>query len=61
MNKKTLKVDVKNYQTYANSYPYIVAKVVNGEAWFYGAYESEERCREVVNELGGGIIIINEW
>ena len=36
-------------------YGYVVARQDNGEVWFYGDYETEERAREVAIELGNGL------
>lgn len=45
-----------NLPAYANKYNYVVAHYVKGKLWFYGAYETEERAREVA-ELEGGVAL----
>lgn len=51
----TLKIN--NLPAYASDprYPFIVYRLCEGEAWFYGAYETEERAASVAAEVNGGI------
>ena len=36
---------------------YMVVRLVDGELWFYGLYEDEERAKSAVAELGNAFII----
>lgn len=36
---------------------YVVARQVDGELWYYGTYETEERANEVATMLGNGLYI----
>lgn len=40
---------------YARNLPYIVAREVNGEYWFYGAYDDEYMAEQVAYEIDGFI------
>ena len=44
---------IYNTPTYATEYGYIVARACDGDLWFYGAYETEDRAKEVANEVDG--------
>lgn len=35
----------------------VVARVVAGELWYYGRYETPERAKEVARELGENAIV----
>lgn len=54
---KRIWVTVKNVPDWAEASDYIVARAVNGELWFYGAYTTKERASEVMEELGNAIVI----
>ena len=47
---------INNLPAYANEYAYSVARFVDDELWFYGAYENENRADEVANEINGIVI-----
>ncbi len=51
------KVQIRNARNGVSGY--IVASVCDCELWFYGAYESEERAKEVAKEIGG--IDFEKW
>ena len=40
-------------------YPFVVVRVVNGEVWYYGSYENEERAKEVIEleKMDNGFIV----
>lgn len=44
---------IKNCPDYVNKYEYVVAREVDGEFWFYGAYDDIEKAREVAAEING--------
>ena len=48
---KRVLVTVKNVPDYAKAEDYIVARAVNGELWFYGAYATKEKAEGVVEEI----------
>lgn len=50
------KVRIENARIGASGY--IVARVWNGKLWFYGAYEGEERAKNVAKEVDG---IVTEY
>lgn len=61
-NDKRVWVMVKNAPHYVTSHDYIVARAVNGELWFYGAYPTKEKAEEVLEDFvkmgnDNGIII----
>lgn len=55
------KVKVNNVSQ-SSGYPnkFIVARLVDGELWYYGVYETEERANEVRSEFENGIILKGE-
>jgi len=53
MRKTKLSVIVNNCSDeVVNDYRYILASVVNGELWYYGASNTLERSIEIVKDLG---------
>ena len=59
VEKMKLVASVRNFPSYAVKYRYIVARAVNGEVWFYGAYDDEEWANTVAAEAEG-FVLINE-
>lgn len=47
---------VKNLSSYAINYKYIVASDVDGELWFYGAWNDENKAYEVARDIRGVVI-----
>ncbi len=47
---------INNLPNYANDYRYIVARRVDGELWFYGAWNDADKANEVALEIGGETI-----
>lgn len=47
---------VNNLPVYASAYKEIVARYVDGEYWFWGAYSTEEQTEQVAFEIGGEVI-----
>lgn len=45
--------EIKNIPDYASEYPYIVAHEIEGELWFWGAYDDRDRANEVAEKIGG--------
>lgn len=50
---------VNNVPEYAQNYNYWVVNRVNGELWFWGAWNDRDRANEVALEIGG-ITLRNE-
>ena len=44
---------INNTPTYANRYEYIVARIVDNELWFYGAYHTETEAINVAMMVDG--------
>lgn len=36
--------------------PYIVARVVDDDLWYWGSWDDEERAHAVANEIGGIVV-----
>ena len=53
-------VKVQNVASYAKDYKYIVAKRVNGELWFWGAWNDKNKANAVALELGNGVVVKND-
>lgn len=51
---------INNLPTYANEYKYIVARRVDGELWFWGAWNDLNKANEVALEIGGEVVT-NKW
>ena len=51
-----LNLIIKNLSDYAIKYNYIVASAVDGDLWFYGAWNDEDRAYEVAREIGGVVV-----
>lgn len=44
---------INNKPEYANEYEYIVARKIDNEYWFYGAYAHELKAYKVASEIDG--------
>ena len=47
---------INNLPTYATDYRYIVARRIDGELWFYGAWDDANTANKVALEIGGETI-----
>ena len=47
--------NINNVPAYAAEYRYIVARLVEGEYWFYGAYEEGFKAERAALECNGEI------
>lgn len=54
-----LNIKINNMPDYGKDYKYIVATLVDGELWFYGAYNEYEKADCAANETDGHLIIEN--
>lgn len=55
-----LNVKINNLKDYALDHKYIVARIVDDELWFWGAWDDDQRAEEVARQLGNGLVITNE-
>lgn len=51
---------INNLPTYANEYKYIVARRVDGELWFWGAWNDRNKANEVAIEIGGEVSLMSD-
>ena len=51
-----LNLIIKNLSNYATQYKYIVASSVDGDLWFYGAWNDEDRAYGVARDIDGVVI-----
>ena len=47
---------INNIPEYADGYKFTVARIVDSELWFYGAYNDEVKARNVAIEIDGMVI-----
>ena len=52
-------VKINNIPEYANHYKYVVATLVEGQLWFYGAYDEYDKADRAFKEMDGRLIIEN--
>lgn len=50
---------INNCPDYAKHYKYIVARDVDGEIWFYGAWNDEKEANRVAKELGENAMVLD--
>lgn len=48
---------INNLPTYANDYDYLVVRRVDGELWFWGAWDDRNEANRVAIEIGGEVVI----
>lgn len=51
--------EIYNLPIYAKGYKYIVARDIDGELWFWGAWDDRNKANEAALELGNGVVIEN--
>ena len=51
-----LNLIIKNLSNYATQYKYIVASAVDGDLWFYGAWNNRGKAYEVARNISGVVI-----
>jgi hypothetical protein len=49
-------MEIKNMPEYANHYEFVVAREVEGDLWFYGAYRDGFKADQVAVEIHGVVI-----
>ena len=52
-------MNINNVPAYAENMKYIVARRVNGQYWFWGAWNDRDRANEVAIEVGC-VVFCNE-
>jgi hypothetical protein len=52
--------NIKNMPDYASEFPYIVAREVEGELWFWGVYEDGKRADEVAGQINGIVLEVEK-
>lgn len=45
-----------NLPDYAEKYEFWIGREVDGDMWFYGAYETAGKALQVAREIGGELI-----
>ena len=48
-------IKINNEPTYAKDYEFVVARLVDGEYWFWGAYADGFKAEQAATEIGGVI------
>lgn len=48
--------EIHNAPRYAEEYKYIVAREVNGDLWFWGAYSDVFKADQAAEEINGVVI-----
>ena len=48
-------IKINNEPAYAKDYEFVVAREVDGEYWFWGAYADGFKAEQVATEIGGVI------
>lgn len=46
---------INNFPAYAKAYRFIVTRSVDGEEWYYGAWDDRESANEQALEIGGSV------
>ena len=52
-----MEAKVEIYNCPDNMDQYIVARLSNGELWFWGSYEDESEAIEVADEFENGLVV----
>lgn len=52
---------ILNVPRYAADYRYIVARRVDGDLWFYGAWNDADKANEVALDIDGETIDMTVW
>ena len=52
------KVEIKNVNDfpYLDNWPYVVARLVDKEFWFWGAFETEAKANDCANAMENAIV-----
>lgn len=60
MSKASFSVEVNNTSRSSYEGKFVVARLVNGELWYYGAYETEEDAERVRDVFENGVVLKGE-
>ena len=55
-----VEVEMRNTPTFdipINVKGYIVARLDNGELWYYGLFESKEKAKTIARQIGNGVVM----
>lgn len=47
---------IQNMPEYANHYEFVVAREIDGELWFWGAYADGHKANQIAHDIAGVII-----
>lgn len=56
-----MNVKINNMPDYAAEKQYVVATLVDGELWFFGAYDDYDKAQYAVQETDGRLLIENSF
>lgn len=48
--------NINNLPEYAKEYRYIVVQRIDGELWFWGAWDDDRKACIVASEIGGEVV-----
>ena len=48
---------INNMPSQRMNHGFLVARVVNGELWYYGLYDLNDRADKAAAEIGNGIVV----
>ena len=57
--EKTMTI-INNLPDYYTEYPFLVARVYEGNWWFWGCYKTHERAADAAWECGGEVFRLEE-
>ena len=52
----TAQIKVNNVAEYAGECRWWAIRIVDGEAWFYGAFDTEKEATKAAKEIGGMVV-----
>jgi hypothetical protein len=61
MSDKTLVDNIYNIPEYAKDHKYIVFRLLDGDDFFWGAYDNLDRAIHIANTIDGYIVKTSEW
>ena len=51
---------IYNLPEYTFNYNFIVARDVDGDLWFWGAWNTEAEARKIAVEIGGEVVSVDD-
>lgn len=55
-----LTANVNNLPGYASGHEYVVARCVDGELWFWGAYDELDNARDAAEDVEGCVLFVED-